>query len=95
MSIDLDLRWKSVLFDIPDVVEFSVFIGVGGWGWYSSSNVVFNIVDFCPFKNNPSTSASADDFMTLSNMLHTAWKGPFVGCVSVGDKFWFFDGELN
>ena len=95
MSIDFDLRWRSVLFAITDVVELSVFIGVGIWGWSSFSNVVINIFVSYPFTKNHPTSASAADVTKLSNMLNTAWRGPFSCGVFVGGEFGLFNGELK
>ena len=95
MSIGFDLLWRSILFAIPAAGELSVFIGVGGWGWSSSSNMVPNIVASCLFPNNPPTSSYAADSIIFRNMLHTAWIGPSIGGVSIGNTFLFFDGKLK
>ena len=57
--------------------------------------MVLNIFTSYSFKNNLTTSASDDDAMKLRTILHTAWRGLFIGGVSVGGKFGLFDGELK
>ena len=80
---------------IPEAVELSVFIGVGGWGCPISSNVVRNITASLPLTKSPPISASAADAITFFMMEHTACSGPFGGGTRVGSSLLFADVELR
>jgi hypothetical protein len=84
MSIARDLRCLKVLFAIPEAVELSVLIGVGGWGWLSSSSVVRIGTASWPLAKRPPTSASTADAMTLQSLWQTVWMGPLGGGFVIG-----------
>jgi hypothetical protein len=84
MFIARDLRCLRVLFAIPEAVELSVLIGVGGRGWLSSSSVVRSGTASWPLTKRPPTSASAADAMTLQSLWQTVWMGLLGGGFLVG-----------
>ena len=64
MSIDLDFFYFTVLFIIPSALRLSVLIGVGGYGWSSSSNAILIGITSFLFMNATPHSASAAYFIT-------------------------------
>jgi hypothetical protein len=84
MSIARDLRCLRLLFAIPEVVELSVLIGVGGWGWLSSSSVVQSGTASWPLAKRPPASTSVADAATLQSLWQTVWIGPLEDGFSVG-----------
>ena len=81
MSIDLDLRCHILLFAIPNAVDLSVLIGMGGWMCPNSSKVVLKIMASWPLTKRAPISASAADAITFFMMAQTTCKGPFEGGV--------------
>ena len=66
----LDLCLFIVLFTIPTAFVFSMWIGVGGWGWSSSWNIRRMIHASWVLMKNAPNSASAADAATSFSMVH-------------------------
>ena len=79
MFIDRDLRVRIHLFAIPDAVELSVLIGMGGWMCSNSSTVVLYIVASWLLTKSAPISAPPADAITFFMMEQTICKGPFGG----------------
>ena len=72
MSIDLDRLYLMVLLVMPEAVELSVLMGVGGCGCPISSRMVLKIMTSCQFTNNAPISASFAEAITFFIIAHTA-----------------------
>ena len=95
MSIDLERLCLMVLLVMPEAVELSILMGVGGCGCPISARMVLNIITSCPFTNSAPISASAADAMTFFIIAQTACTGPFSGGVVFGGFLVSDDGELK
>ena len=87
MSMALDLRCLTVLLMIPEVVELSVFIGVGPWGFTISSNEVLSIFSSLGLMNSPPNSSSAAEAINFFKMAATTNIAPLYLVCEVGLKF--------
>ena len=79
MSLALDLRCLTVLLAMPTTFALSVWIGVGGWGWPISPNVVHNVVASLALLYNAPSSASVADDITFFRILLVVCIAPLLG----------------
>ena len=86
----LEFFCLTVAVKMPPATEFSVFIGVSGWGKLSSWGT-----DVFPLCNSPPTSASDADATTCFRILHSVWVGPFAGDRRFVDYSWSTRSELR
>ena len=80
----LDLRFFTVPLAMPVALEFSVWIGVAGWGCPISASVIWSIAPCLALWKRPLDSASVAEDITFFMMLLTVWMAPLGVGVVVG-----------